>query len=127
VTSDRGGIVIGWLTKLIAVVSIGGLIAFDLISLGTSRLQAEDHAHTAARAAVEAYGGPRTVQVAYDAALAEVLADGDTIDAQSFAFAADGSVTLTLRRTAPTLVVRRISALREHAEVTRTVTQRRSS
>jgi hypothetical protein len=127
VTSDRGGIVLGWLTKLIVVLSIAGVIGFDLISLGTSRLQADDHAQAAARAAVEAYSGPRSVQAAYDAALAEVVADGDTIEAPSFSFAADGSVTLTLHRTAPTLLVRQVSALRHHAEVSRTVTHRRTS
>jgi hypothetical protein len=127
VTSDRGGIVLGWLTKLIVVLSLVGLIGFDLISLGTTRLQAEDHAQAAARAAVEAYSGPNTLQAAYDAALAEVVADGDSIEAQSFSFAADGTVTLTLHRTAQTLLVRKISALREHAEVSRTVTHRRTS
>jgi hypothetical protein len=127
VTSDRGGIVLGWLTKLIVVLSLVGLIGFDLISLGTTRLQAEDHAQAAARAAVEAYSGPSTLQAAYDAALAEVVADGDSIEAQSFSFAADGTVTLTLHRTAQTLLVRKISALREHAEVSRTVTHRRTS
>ena len=126
-TSDRGSIVLGWLTKLILVLSVVGLLGFDLISLGTARLQAEDHAQAAARAAVQAYSGPRSVQPAYDAALAEVVAEGDSIDAPSFSFAADGSVTLTLRRTAPTLLVRKISALRKHAEVSRTVTHRPTS
>ena len=126
-TSDRGGIVLGWLTQLIVGLSTVGLIGFDLVSLGASRLQAEDHAQTAARTAVESYPGPKDLQAAYDAALAEVVADGDSIEAQSFSFAADGTVTLTLHRTAQTLLVRKISALREHAEVSRTVTHRRTS
>jgi hypothetical protein len=127
VTSDRGGIVLGWLTKLVVVLSVTGLIGFDLVSLGTSRLQAEDHAQTAARAAVEAYTGPKDLQAAYDAALAEVVADGDSIDTQTFAFTPDGTVTLTLRSTAPTLLVHKVSALRDYTEVQRTVTRKRST
>jgi hypothetical protein len=127
VTSDRGGIVLGWLTKLVVVLSAVGLVGFDLVSLGTSQLQAEDQAQAAARAAVEAYSGPKDLQAAYDAALAEVLADGDSIDAPTFSFTPDGTVTLTLHSTAPTLLVHKISALRDYAEVHRTVTRKRPS
>ena len=126
-TSDRGGIVLGWLTKLIVVLSLVGLVGFDLVSLGASQLRAEDHAQAAARAAVDAYTGPADLQAAYDAALAEVLPDGDTIDPQSFAFTSEGAVTLTLHMTAPTLLLDKVSALREHTRVQRTVTHQRSS
>jgi hypothetical protein len=127
VTSDSGGIVLGWLTKLLVVLSITGLVGFDLVSLGASRLQAEDHAQAAARTAVESYTGPKDLQAAYDAALAEVVAHGDTIDPKTFGFAPDGTVTLTLRSTARTLLVHKVSALRDYTEVERTVTRKRSS
>lgn len=126
-TSDRGDIVLGWLTKLIVVLFVTGLLGFDLVSLGTSRLQAEDSAQTAARAAVDAYSGPGDLQAAYDAALAEVLPDGNTIDTQTFSFTPDGTVTLTLRSTAPTLLVHKVAPLRDYAQVQRTVTRQRSS
>ena len=125
-TSDRGDIVLGWLTKLIAGLSLLGLVGFDLVSLGASHLRAEDHASTAARAAVQVYTGPRDLQAAYDAAVAEVVANGDSIDPQGFTVTADGTVTLTLSSTAPTLLLRRFSALQPYAEVQRTVTQRRA-
>jgi hypothetical protein len=127
VTSDRGGIVLGWMTKLIVVLSLTGLVGYDLVSLGASRLKAEDSAQAAARAAVEAYTGPKDLQAAYDAALNEVMSGGDRIDPASFAFAPDGTVSLTLHSTTPTLLVRKVSALRQYAEVQRTVTHRRSS
>ena len=126
-TSDFGGIVLGWLTKLVVVLSLVGLIGFDLVSLGASRLQAEDAAQAAARAAVQAWTGPKDLQAAYDAALGEVLTDGHTIDPASFAFSPDGTVTLTLRSTAPTLLVRKVPALEQYADVERTVTRRRAS
>ena len=125
-TSDRGGIVLGWLTKLVVVLSLIGLVGFDLVSLGASRLRAEDSAQSAARVAVQAWTGPNDLQAAYDAALAEVLPDGHSIDPASFVVAPDGSVTLTLRTTAPTLLIRKIPPLVQYAEVERTVTRRRT-
>ena len=118
---DRGDIVLGWLTKLVVVLAVLGVIGFDLISLGTARFQAEDHAQSAVRAASSSYAGSQDLQQAYDAALAEVVEHGDTIDPQTFTIAPDGTVTLTLHRTAPTMVVEKIAPLREWADVARTV------
>lgn len=121
VTSDRGDIVLGWLTKLVVVLSVLGVIGFDLISLASTRFQAEDHAQSAVRAAAGAYSGPATLQAAYDAAVAEVVEHGDTIDPQTFSVLTDGTVTLTLRRAAPTLLVEKVAPLRGYADVRRTV------
>lgn len=121
-TGDRGDIVLGWLTKLVVTLSLVGLVGFDLVSLAATRFQAEDHAQSAVRAAAAAYDGPLDLQRAYDAAVAEVAEHGDVVDAPSFRVAADGSVTLTLRREAPTLLVEKVGPLRKHAVVTRTVT-----
>jgi hypothetical protein len=120
--NDRGDIVLGWLTKLVATLAVLGVIGFDLISLGTARFQAEDHAQAAVRAANDAYQGSTNVQAAYDAALAEVVEHGDTIDPQTFSIGPDGTITLTLHRTAPTMVVEKVAPLREWADVRRTVT-----
>lgn len=119
---DRGDIVLGWLTKLVATLAVLGVIGFDLISLGTARFQAEDHAQSAVRAANEAYGSSKDLQTAYDAALAEVVQHGDTIDPQTFSVAPDGTISLTLHRTAPTMLVEKVAPLREWADVERTVT-----
>lgn len=118
---DRGDIVLGWLTKLVATLAVLGVIGFDLISLGTARFQAEDHAQSAVRAASEAYRTPADVQAAYDAALAAVVEHGDTIDPNSFSVSADGTVTLTLHRTASTMLVEKVGPLRPWADVERTV------
>ena len=118
---DRGDIVLGWLTKLVVVLAVLGVIGFDLISLGTARFQAEDHAQSAVRAASSSYASGKDLQQAYDAALAEVVEHGDTIDPQTFTVTPDGAVTLTLHRTAPTMLVEKIAPLREWADVRRTV------
>ena len=124
---DRGDIVLGWLTKLVVTLAVLGVIGFDAISVAAAHFQAEDHAQTAARAANEVYKTPNDLQAAYDAAYASVAEHGDTIDPQTFSVGPDGALTLTLQRTAPTMLVEKISALRPWAEVERTVSARRAS
>ena len=121
VMGDRGDVVLGWLTKLVATLAVLGVIGFDLVSLGAARFQAEDHAQTAVRAANESWKSAKDLQAAYDAALAEVVEHGDTIDPQTFTVGPDGSITLTLHRTAPTMVVEKIGPVRSWADVEVTV------
>lgn len=125
--SDRGDIVLGWLTKLVAALAVLGVVGFDLIALGSARFQAEDHAQSAVRAANESYRSSKDLQAAYDAALAEVVEHGDTIDAQSFTVGPDGRITLTLRRTAPTVLIEKVAPLRDWAQVESTVSARPAS
>lgn len=120
-TSDRGSIVLGWLTKLTLTLAVLGVVVFDVIAITSARFTAEDHAQEAARAASAAYRTPADLQLAYDAALAAVTVHGETIDAESFTITPEGSVTLTLRRTAPTLVVAKVAPLRPWADVKATV------
>ena len=126
-TGDRGDIVLGWLTRLVGGLAVLGLIGFDAVSLGAGRFQAEDHAQTAARVAVESWAGHKDLQKAYDAALAAVAGDGDTLDAEAFTVAPDGAVTLRLRRDVPTLLIAKVPPLRDLTVVTRTVTARPAS
>jgi exosome complex RNA-binding protein Csl4 len=125
--SDRGDIVLGWLTKVVATLAVLGVVGFDLISLGSARFQAEDHAQSAVRAANESYRSSKDLQAAYDAAVAEVVEHGDTIDAQSFTVGPDGRITLTLRRTAATIIVEKVAPLRDWAQVESTVSARPAS
>lgn len=123
-TGDRGDIVLGWLTRVVAVLAVLGLIGFDAVSLAMARFTAEDHAQAAARAAATTFQQTPVPQSAYEAALGEVVASGDTIDPASFSAAQDGSVTLTLSRTAPTMLLDRIPPLREWTRMSATVTGR---
>ena len=124
---DRGDIVLGWLTKLMATLAVLGVLGFDAISLVSTRFQAEDHAQTAARTAAETYRSSKNLQAAYDAAVAEVARHGDTIEPTTFTVAPDGAVTLTLRRTASTMLVEKVGPLRDWALVETTVTGRFAS
>ncbi len=124
--SDRGDVVLGWLTRLTVVLALVGLVGFDLVSVGVGRLQAEDRAQGAAREAVRAYADTADVQRAYEAALADldgVDAVADTIAPATFVVSSDGSVTLTLTHTATTLVLDRIGPARQWATSTATVTR----
>jgi hypothetical protein len=127
VNSDRGDIVLGWLTKLVGTLAVLGVIGFDAVSLGAARFSAEDSAQTAARAASSAYSAPADLQKAYEAAYASAAEKGDTIAPGDFTIAPDGRVTLTLQRTAPTMLLEKIGPLRHWAEVRTTVSAGRAT
>ena len=116
---DRGDIVLGWLTKLVVILGVLGVVGFDLIAVGQAHIQASDRASTAARAASDAYQSSKNVQQAYDAAFA-TLVDGDTIETTTFLVAQDGSVQLRLHHEAVTLLVEKIGPLASQAEVSAT-------
>lgn len=118
---DSGSIVLGWLTKLALSVAVFGLVAFDGIALVTTHFQAADHAETAALAAADTWKSTHDVQAAYNAAVAEVDASGETIDAKSFKVdASDGHVTLTLHHEAATLWMHRVGPLKKYVDVSAT-------
>ncbi len=116
---DRGDIVLGWLSKLVLVIGVVGLVLFDLVAVGQAHLQATDRASTAARAAADSYQTSRNTQQAFDAAY-ETLVDGDTIETATFAIGQDGSVSLRLHHHATTLLVEKIGPLRDQASVVAT-------
>jgi hypothetical protein len=126
---DRGDIVLGWLTKVTVVLALAGLLLFDAITLGVGAMQVQDRAATAGRAAVQDYADRQDVQSAYDAAVLELAEYGvtDTLDPEKFRIdPADGSVTLTVERTSPTLVIEKIGPIRGWATTHATTTVRRA-
>lgn len=116
---DRGDIVLGWLSKLVVVLGVLGLIAFDGISLAQARFQAADRATSAASAAAEDYKTNHDVQKAYNAAYATV-SGGDTIETKTFSVSTDGAVKLRLHHEATTLLVSRIGPLKKWADAVET-------
>lgn len=123
---DRGDIVLGWLTKLVVVIGLVGLVGFDGVSLAQARFQAADRATTAADAAADSFTSTKTLQTAFDAAYATTR-DGDVIETKTFAIAPDGTVTLRLHHTATTLLLHRVKALQHYAEAVATGTARHTS
>ena len=110
--ADRGDIILGWLTKLVLVLAVVGVVGFDAISLVQARFQASDRATTAASAAAADYAQNKDVQKAYNAAFATTT-DGDSIETDTFAIGRDGVVTLRLHREATTLLVEKIGPIKK--------------
>lgn len=119
ISGDRGDIVLGWLTKLVVILGVLGVLGFDGIALTQARVQAADRATTAAVAAADDYRANHDAQRAFDAAYA-TLVDPDSIETKSFAISPDGTVRLRLHHTATTLVLHRIRALSHFAEAVET-------
>lgn len=119
---DSGSIVLGWLTRLTAVVALFGLLAFDGIALVKTNFSTADHASTAARAAADAYRATRDPQAAY-AAAQEAVPTGEVVDAKTFSIRpADGVVTLELKAEAVTLWMHYLGPLKRYTAVTQSAT-----
>ena len=119
---DRGDIVVGWLTKLVLVLGLLGLVGFDAAGVGVATVSTQDVANNAAREASETYlssRDTRSVDAAYDAADVYVTANGGTLVPESFRVEADGTVFLTVHKSATTLLLYRIGGLKKFGEIKR--------
>lgn len=116
---ERGDVVLGWLTRLVAVLAALGVIGFDCVSLAQARFQAADRATTAASAAADAFKASHDLQSAFNAAYATLPA-GDTIETKTFTIAPDGTVRLRLHHEAPTLLVSKIGPLKKWQDAVET-------
>ena len=119
---DRGDIVLGWLVRVVALLAVVGVMAFDALSVGSSRLSIDDQATTAARAAADSWAASHDMQGAFDTAWRSATESDSTndVDVKSFSIDAAGVAHVTLRREAPTFVMRLIPPLR-HLAVVRAV------
>jgi hypothetical protein len=116
---DRGGIVLGWLTKLTVVLAIAGIGLFDAISIGSTKATIADQGTYAAREASEVWDRTQDIQQTYDAAVASATGQDsrNTIAPKSFRVDGDGTVYLVIGREAPTLVLYRWGKTAGWAEV----------
>lgn len=121
---DAGGIVLGWLTRLVVVISLVGLAVFDAISVGVSRLSVEDAGVLAAREASTELARTGDVQVAYEAAVASAAEANplNEVPPGQFEVLPDGDVRLVVAREATTFVVHRIGWIADWADVSARVT-----
>ncbi len=118
---DRGGIVVGWLLKLVVVLALIGILAYDLVSVAYTKVMTSDDARYIALGASEAIilqraDADEAIAVAADRAESRgvVLADDDIVVAKN------GSVTVHVERTPHTLVTHYVGPLEPviHAEET---------
>ncbi|GAB4064104.1 hypothetical protein GCM10028777_09370 [Angustibacter speluncae] len=107
---DDGGIITGWLIKVTVVLGVAGLVLFDAVSIGSTAMGVSDTAGAAARDAAEAVEAGGDTRLAYPAAVTTAVEQNalNEVDPADVRIATDGSATVTVARTAPTLVVARI-------------------
>lgn len=115
--SDSGAIVLGWLTRLVVVFAVLGVLAYDGVSVVVAHVHAADQADQIASSAADTYKTSKSIQTAYEQAEASALADGDSIKPQDFVVLPSGTVQITLHRVATTLWMQRIGPLRHLIDV----------
>lgn len=117
---------LGWLTRIVLFFSVAGLALFDAISIGTTAMTVADQGSFAALQASEAWQTNKSVQGAYNAAVAAAAKENpaDVIATKDFVIDDDGTVHLTVSRTATTLIVYRIGPITNWAHIVRHATGR---
>lgn len=121
---ESGDIVVGWLVRLVVALTVAGVLALDGISVGVAALATTDQAAAASRAGSTGLLEGGSTQAAYDAALAAVAAEQPLAElpVDGFTVGADRSVTVTVRRQAPTFVLHHVPGSRRWLTVTATST-----
>lgn len=114
---DEGSIVVGWITKLVAVAAIVGVLGFDGISIGVAHLSTADNADDAVQAASQSYEGHHDIQAAFTAA-AGALNSHEELQVKGFSIQPDGTTTLTVVNTVKTFLLERTSQTKGWAVVT---------
>lgn len=123
---DRGDIVLGWLVKVVLALALLGVILFDGLAVVTTRLSVEDQAIEAARTGSESWQRTHSVEVALANATSTALAGNaqNRLPADHFLVDPDGTVHLTLTRSAGMVVSSHIGPLRHFNTVTVAVSGR---
>ena len=116
---EDGDILLGWLTKLVIGFAVVGVAAFDAIAISSTHVGLSDDGTYAASAAATSWHDIGDPQIAYDAAVAAAAEKNpqNRIDPKAFGVDPDGRVSLTIARTAKTVVVHRIGPTASWAEV----------
>jgi len=124
--SDSGDILMSWLTKIVVVMAVAGIVVFEAVSVGVTATSMIDQGTYAAREASEAWQSTSSVQQAYDAALKVAVEANpqNAIDSASFRIDDDNTVHLTISRDATTLLLYRWDRTATWAELHREVSGR---
>jgi hypothetical protein len=118
---DRGSIVIGWLTRLMLVAAVVGVLGYDVVSIGQGRVSAADEADQIAQDAHETWSNTANVDKAFTTARDEAAAKGDSIPAGGFSIQPKtGLVTVTVRHSVQTLLAKRFGFSRSWTTMTAT-------
>jgi hypothetical protein len=107
VDTDAGSIVIGWLTRIVVVMAIIGLVAFDAMAIAQGHVSASDEADEVAQDAHNTWSDTHDVDKAYATADGEVKARGDRIPKGGFTIEPKtGYVTVKVQHSVDTLLAK---------------------
>jgi len=121
---DSGSIVVGWLTRLVVLFAVLGLLAFDGFKVVVANFGASDDAGVAAGAAADTYASTKDIRAAYSAAVQAVAGKDDVVETKTFTVDSTGGVTLTIDRTPTTLWLHRVGPLKKWTVVRQSGTGR---
>lgn len=109
-----GGFVLGWFSKIVVVLAVFGVVAFEAVAIGVAHVQAQDLAAAAARAGSTQFQATKNVQQAYLAASAVATEKGGTIRPEEFEVEPGSNlVKVTVRREASSVMLYRFAATRK--------------
>lgn len=114
---ERGDIIGSWLVQLLVVMSLVGLVGYELLSIAITSVTLDGDAEQIADAAADAYGRDQDDDEALAAAQAEADQRGATV---SDLAVDDDVVVVTVTKPTPTLVIHRIPGLQGTADVSAT-------
>ncbi len=103
---DAGLLMIGFMLRALVGLAVVGVVGFDAGSVVLTGNKVTETAGLAAAEAARVYHARPDSKAAYAAAAAVAQAGGATLSLADFAVGRTGAVTLTVRATATTLVLR---------------------
>ena len=118
--NDRGGVIVGYFTKIALTLAIFAIVCFDAVSVGVARISIEDTARGAATVAAEAWNSSKNIDFAYQAASDYAEEHGATADPKSFVVDEQGTVTVSVAKEATTLLLYRTKSTAKWTQVSAT-------
>lgn len=114
---QTGGVLTGWLTQLLVILAVIGMVAYEVVVVGVAAVALEDDAREVAKMAADAYGSLQRIDDAVDAAERGATTLGvDLLDVTL-----DGEhVRVTVRGQADTWMLHRLGALEDLTRPTAT-------
>jgi hypothetical protein len=108
---DRGDVILGWLTRIVASIAIVAVLGFDALSIAVTHVSTKDDANTAAVAASAAWRSDHgDLTATLQAAQASVAGHNETVVATSLYVDPDGTVHLKVQHVASTLLAKHVDA-----------------
>lgn len=119
IASDSGTLVLGWLLRMTMGIGLVGIMAFDGLSVAVTHVRALDDASSAAYAASDSLRrAPKDLRAAFRASESAAVEAGSSLVRDAWYVDRDGSVHVTVQKTAHSWVFKHIPPLVPYLTVT---------